>query len=160
MPLLRQTLVLSLICFLLAGAVAMAGEGAKATAEDVPDCRIWTALVLATNTPTHRGGTPELTNISDKIERFFGYSQVQLIGAATKNIDEDCERWLVPSQNFWMSVKSKREDKKSYLIDLTLFHDKRRLVETNAKLAPDSPLFIRGPLHARGQLVIVLQVLP
>ena len=32
--------------------------------------------------------------------------------------------------------------------------------ETEAKLAPDSPLFIRGPLHARGLILIVLQVKP
>jgi hypothetical protein len=102
----------------------------------------------------------ELARFSGMVKRFFGYNQIELIGSATKNVDEKCERWLVPSQNFWLSVKAKQDDGKGYLLNLSLFHDKRQLVETDARLGPDSPLIIRGPMHARGQLLIVLQVLP
>jgi hypothetical protein len=31
-------------------------------------------------------------------------------------------------------------------------------VQTEAKLGANSPILIRGPMHARGQLIIVLKV--
>jgi hypothetical protein len=124
------------------------------------DERIWTALVLASNVENPKAPAPELSRLGGKVQRFFGYNQVQLIGAATKSMDEDCERWLVPSQNFWFSVKAKQKQDNRYLVDIVLFHDKRRLVETQAKLGVGGPLVIRGPMHAKGQLLIVVQVLP
>jgi hypothetical protein len=58
-----------------------------------------------------------------------------------------------------MSVDAKQAPASSYLLKIALYHDKRCLVTARLKLVPDSPLIIRGPLHARGQLLIVLQVL-
>ncbi len=130
---------------------------AKAEAADTD--RIWSALVLATHSANPREPAPELQKFSGKIKKFFGYNQVELVGSATKTVTAECERWLVPSQNFWLSVKSTQAIKDGYLLDLVVFHDKRRLVSAQAKLAHGSPLMIRGPMHARGQLIIVLQVL-
>ncbi len=130
------------------------GETARA------DEKIWSALLLASNSETPKKAAPEVARLQGVVERFFGYNQILLIGSATKTIDADCERWLVPSQNFWLGIKAKKGEEESYRLDVTLFHDKRRLVETQAKLGQSSPLIIRGPLHARGQLLIVLQVLP
>lgn len=121
--------------------------------------RIWSALVLATNVPKPKEPSPELARFSGKIKKFFGYNQVELVGSATKTVATNSERWLVPSQNFWLSVKTKQALAKGYLLDVTLYHDERCLVTAEAKLAPGSPLLIRGPMHARGQLIIVLQVL-
>ena len=59
-----------------------------------------------------------------------------------------------------MSVRSKREAEGMYLLDLNIFHGRRQVAETQAKLAADSPLLIRGPMCARGQLVIALQIVP
>ena len=124
------------------------------------DERIWSALVLATNAKSPKPPAPELDRFSRKVERFFGYNQLQLIGSATKSVEADCEKWLVPSQNFWLNVKAKQMDEGGYLLDLVLFHDKQRLVETKAKLGTGRPLIIRGPMYGEGQLLIVLQLLP
>lgn len=129
------------------------------TARAAEDDRIWGALVLATNSPNPKAPAPELKRFAGKIEKFFGYNQVELIGSAAKTVTADCERWLVPSQNFWLCVKSKQAQEHGYLLDITLFHDKRCLVTAKAKVSPGSPLLIRGPLHARGQLIIVLEVI-
>lgn len=124
--------------------------------------KIWSAVVLATNPPTPKDTPPELREFTTRLKRVFGYSQFELIGAASEKIDEQNESWLVPSQSFWLSVKARRaiskEARGGYLLNLQLFHDKRPLLETEAKLAPGSPLFIRGPEYGHGQLIIVLQV--
>ncbi len=141
------------LCAALAALWLLAPE---ARAED----RIWSAIVLASETAQPKEPPAELQRVAKKIERFFGYNQLELIGSANKEIDEQFEKWLVPSQHFWLCVKARRApgNAPSYLLKISLFHDRRPLVETEARLAPDMPLFIRGPMHARGQIIIALQV--
>src|SRR3954468_18484344 len=124
------------------------------------DEHIWSALVLASKVDKPKPAPPELAKIGPKIQQIFGCNQVEIIGSATKTIDEELEHWLVPTQNFWLCVKSKRKADTAYTLDLSIYQDKRCIVQTQAKLGPNSPLLIRGPMHARGQLVIVLQVQP
>lgn len=124
------------------------------------DERIWSALVLTSKVDKPKAVPAELTKIAPKIQQIFGCNQVEVIGSATKTIDEEQEHWLVPTQNFWLCVKSRRKGDIVYTLDLSIFQDKRCIVKTEAKLGPNSPLLIRGPMHARGQLVIVLQVQP
>ena len=136
---------------------------ASATATHAED-RIWCAVVIASNVDDPKPPPAELKRFALRMKRVFGYNQFELFGSATKTIDESVERWLVPSQNFWLCVKAKptrqRDVDRGYDLDLQLFHDKRRLLETDVTLAFESPVFIRGPLHARGQILIVLQILP
>ncbi len=124
--------------------------------------KIWTAVVLATNASAPKDPPAELRDIAPRLKRVFGYSQFELIGSAAEKIDDGTENWLVPSQTFWLSVKARRslskEARGGYLLNLELFQNKRPLLETEAKLAPGSPLFIRGPQYGNGQLIIVLQV--
>lgn len=121
--------------------------------------RIWAALVLASNPQRPKPPVPELVPFSGKIRKFFGYNQVELVGAAEKPISGECERWLVPSQNFWLNIKTKQVLTSGYLVDILLYQDNRCILKAEARLAPGSPLLIRGPVHARGQLIIALQVL-
>lgn len=133
---------------------ALALGSARAEADD----RIWTGIVLASQSPKPKAPPTELTKVAEKVEHFFGYNQLELIGSASKNLEEQGEHWLVPTQHFWVSVKSKRLGESEYLLQIGLFHDRHTLVETEARLGPNSPLLIRGPMHARGQLLVVLQV--
>lgn len=127
--------------------------------DSADDDRIWSGIVLATQADKPKAAPSELQRVAPRIERFFGYNQLELIGSATKNVDEACERWLVPSQHFWLCVKAKKgANEHSYTLHTTLFHDQKSIVETDAKLGRDMPLLIRGPMHARGQLLIILQL--
>lgn len=140
--------------------MALAGVWAgMIPAAHADDHRIWTALVLASNAPKPKPPVRELVPFAGKIRKFFGYNQVELIGSASKPIKGERELWLVPSQNFWLNVKTKQALKDAYVVDILLYQDHRCLLKAEAKLAPGSPLLIRGPLHARGQLIIALQVL-
>jgi len=102
---------------------------------------------------------PELAPFAPKLSKCFGYDQFEILGSAVKAIDEQTERWLVPTPNFWVGAKSVR-DGAGYRLNLEFFHDKRRILETNARLGPNSPLFVRGPMHARGQLIVVFEIKP
>ncbi len=126
------------------------------------DDKVWSAVILATN--AKRGEKPkevpaELAPYSAKLGRIFGCDQFEVLGSATKSMDGQNERWLVPSQNFWVGATALREGD-GYRLKLEMFHDKRRIVETEAKLGPGSPLFIRGPMHERGQLIVVFEIRP
>ena len=146
-------------CGLIWIIVAMSLWACAPTSLGAEDDRIWSALVLARNVPQPREPIPELRPYSGKIKKFFGYNQVELVGSATKTMTAECERWLVPSQNFWLGVKSTEANAGGYRLEIELFQDKRRLITAKLQLAPGSPLIIRGPLHARGQLLIVLQIM-
>ncbi len=126
------------------------------------DDKIWSAVVLATDAAKPADAPAELRDFAARLKRVFGYNQFELIGSAVQTIDSADEGWLIPSKTFSLSVKARRSTSKEarggYLLNLKLFQDKRPLVDTEAKLAPGSPLFIRGPQYGKGQLIFVLQI--
>ena len=158
---------------LVLAASALAAEGDPAPAETSsseaptpskvagPD-KIWSAVILATNPAAPKAAPPELVEFAPRLQRIFGYTQFEVIGATTEKIGDKSESWLVPSRNFWLQVKARRiaskEARGGYLLNLQFFQDKRPILESETKLAPGSPLFIRGPQHGNGQVIIVLQV--
>jgi hypothetical protein len=126
------------------------------------DDRIWSAVVVATNAASPTDPPSELREFAPRLKRIFGYNQFEIIGSAAQQIDDQVESWLVPSQSFSLCVKARRTTSKEarggYLLNLQLFQDKRPLVDTEAKLAPGSPLFIRGPQYGKGQILFVLMI--
>jgi hypothetical protein len=124
--------------------------------------KVWSAVVLASEMKKGTQPTvvpPELAPFVQKLSKFFGYDQFEILGSATKVMDGQNEHWLVPTKNFWVCAKTTREDG-GYRLNMEFFHDKRSLLKTEAMLGPKSPLFIRGPVHARGQLIFVFEVKP
>lgn len=124
--------------------------------------KVWSALVLASN--ARKGEQPkaapsEIAAYVPTLGKFFGCNQFEILGSATKAMDGQTERWLVPTQNFWVGAKATRQTS-GYLLDLEFFHDKRRILKAQAQLGPKSPLFVRGPMHARGQLIMVFEIKP
>ena len=140
--------------------ILLALLGATASAED----RLWTAVVIANNVAQPKEPPAELKPIVARLKRVFGYNQFEIIGTDVKPVGDGAEQKLSPTPNFWMNLKARhasvKEARGGYLLNLELYQDKRPLVDTVAMIAPESPLFFRGPLHARGQILIVLQVLP
>lgn len=158
---LAVALVLALVC----GALAFATTETVAVKTTTPAPaanKIWSALVVATNPENPKAAPAELKEFEKRMSRVFGYSQFELVGSNTQEIGEQGESWLVPSKSFRLGLKARRalskEAQGGYLLNLQLFQEKRPLVETEVKLAPGSPLFIRGPQYGKGQLIIVLQI--
>ena len=131
---------------------------ATARAED----KIWTAVVLATNAPSPKETPKELRAFEPKLKRIFGYNQFEVVGSATDTIEDKSELRLTPTQSFWMQAKARRATSKEarggYLLNLQLFREKRQLVDTEARLAPGSPLFISGPEYGKGRIVFALMI--
>ena len=131
---------------------------AFAQAED----KIWTAVVLATNVESPKETPKELRASLPKLKRVFGYNQFDVIGSASEKIEDGSALRLTPTQSFWIQAKARRATSKEarggYLLSLQLFNEKRQLVDTEARLAPGSPLFIRGPEYGKGQIVFALMI--
>ena len=134
------------------------GLPASAQAED----KIWTAVVLATNAASPKETPKELRESLPKLKRIFGYNQFEIVGSASDKIEDGSELRLMPTQSFWLQAKARRATSKEarggYLLSLQLFNEKRQLVDTEARLAPGSPLFIRGPEYGKGQIVFALMI--
>ena len=95
-----------------------------------------------------------------RLSKVLKYDQFEILGSASKTIGKnDQERWLVPSPTFLLGAQA-RPEAGGYRINLELYQEKRRLLQTEARLGMQSPLFIGGPRHARGQLVIVFEIRP
>jgi hypothetical protein len=128
----------------------------------IKEDRIWSAVIVATSPETPKEPPTELREFAARLKRVFGYTQYELAGSATEEIDELTENWLVPSPLFPLSVRARRTTSKEarggYLLNLQLFQEKHLVVDSEVKLAPGSPLFIRGPQYGKGQVIIVLQV--
>jgi hypothetical protein len=128
------------------------------------DERLWSAVVLASNKARPAAPPDELKPIAARLKRLFGYNQFEIIGSDVKPIEENVELTLTPTRTFWFNLKARHSNVKEVrggcLLNLELYQDKRTLVDSVAMIAPDSPLVFRGPLHARGQILILLQVLP
>lgn len=150
-----------MLAFAAAQTVALRTTSPTPAATPPPN-GVWSALVLATNSPNPKAPPAELEAFAPRMKRVFGYNQFELAGSAAQEIGDQSENWLVPSKTFWMGLKGRRavskEAQGGFLLSLQLFQDKRPLVDTEVKLAPGSPLFIRGPQYGKGQLIIVLQV--
>jgi hypothetical protein len=125
--------------------------------------KIWSALVLASDPASGRVPAPpppELAGYVKTLTKVFGYQQFEILGTASKAMGRDQqERWLVPSPTFLVGAQARRVGGE-YLIQLEVFQESRRLVQAEAKLGPQSPLFIGGPRHARGQLLVVFEIRP
>src|SRR5688572_28218027 len=125
--------------------------------------KIWSALVLASDPEPGKKAKEapaELAPYARKLTKVFNYTQFEILGSATKAIGGGGqERWLVPSPTFMVGVEAAKEGG-GYKINLGLFHERRRLVRTQAMLGMQSPLFISGPKHERGQLIVVFEIRP
>jgi hypothetical protein len=126
--------------------------------------KIWSAVLLASNAADPKPVCAELKPVAKRLQRVFGYNQFEVVGHAAAEIDDDARISLTPTKTFWLNLQARRatnpDARGGYLLNLLLYQNDRALVDTVALIAPGSPLFFRGPMSARGQVLIVLQVQP
>ena len=120
--------------------------------------RIWSGLVFATNEARPVSLPKRFAGFEQKLRSAFGYNQYRLLSEHREKMDEQYEGWLLPGKGFCVSVRSQQEQDGDYVLTLQIYQEKRLLVETRARLAKGSPMFVRGPMYDCGQLILVLVV--
>lgn len=138
----------------LLGLALFLGVSAQAGAAE----KVWSGLVVATNTAKPQPPPPEMRRFADTLRRTFGYKQFSLIGQSRKTLSSGEENWLAKSKHFSLHVDARGATKDGYRLKLTLFQDRHVLLETDATLKKSSPLVIKGPQVGAGQLLLLLIV--
>jgi hypothetical protein len=134
------------------------------TDSGIPRGHIWSAVLIANNVAKPKEPPPELKVLAPRLNRVFGYNQFEIAGKDEAPIEDGAERKLTPSRAFWIDLKARKasikEARGGYLLNLRLYQNEKPIVDTVALIAPESPLFFRGPMHAKGQIIVALQVQP
>ncbi len=120
--------------------------------------RIWSAVVLATRETPPRAVPSKLADFQETLENVFGYNSFYLMGEKTKDIHSGATEWLVPCKRIYMKMSILDTSTTGYRMRIELYNNKDLLVTTEAKLARDAPLYIRGPQWGQGQIVAILKV--
>jgi hypothetical protein len=120
--------------------------------------RIWSALVLATKENPPSEIPAGLERFAATLRRIFGYNSLYLLGEKKRDLFSGGEEWLVPSKEFFFRVQSLSRNATFYTLRIELYRDKNLLLTTEAKLAKNAPLYIRGPAWGSGQLILLLEV--
>jgi hypothetical protein len=132
----------------------MAFAGADAAAGD----RIWSALALATVEAPAAPVPRALSGVAPTINEIFGYNSLYLLGEKKRDLFDGSEEWLIPSKQFFFKIQCLSQELTFYLVRIELYREKNLLLTTEAKLAKEAPLYIRGPQWGRGLLIFVLEV--
>ena len=148
------------------GSVMVESNLARKTEPAAQEDRIWSEVILATNSATPKPSPPELVDAEPMLKRVFGYNQFEVVGRCTEVIDTVHEHWLTPGKNFSLSVSAHRAAgqelqhfRGGYALSLQIFQQKRSLVKTEARIAPGIPLWFRGPECGKGLIIFVIKVL-
>ena len=120
--------------------------------------RIWSAVALATIEHSAAPVPTALKELAPEINEIFGYDSLYVLGEKKRDLSIGRVEWLIPTKDFFFKVECLSQELTSYLLRIELYRDKDLLVTTEAKLAKDAPLYIRGPQWGRGQLIFVLEV--
>lgn len=119
---------------------------------------IWSGLVLATKENPAQPVPESLKNFAPVIKEVFGYNSLYLLGQKKRGLVSGGEEWLVPSEEFFVRVQCLSQEETHYKLRIELYRGKKLLVTTEARLARDAPLYIRGPNWGKGQLIFLLEV--
>jgi hypothetical protein len=120
--------------------------------------RIWSALVLATKETPPSPIPDTLEQFAPAIKKIFGYNSLYLLGEKKRDLHSGGEEWLVPSKEFFFKVQCLSQEATYYPLRIELYRDKSLLLTTEANLAKNAPLYIRGPAWGRGHLIFLLEV--
>lgn len=119
---------------------------------------LYGALVMASNAERPAEPPLEIQPELENLRGVFGYNQFVILGQKCQTLTQGTEDWLVSSPKFFLRVDTRNPVPGGYAVGLQLFREKRMLAQARLNLTRGSPLFIRGPMVAKGQLVILLKV--
>ncbi|MDX1680036.1 MAG: hypothetical protein R3242_04820 [Akkermansiaceae bacterium] len=96
-------------------------------------------------------------------EEQMRFKHYRLLGTDTKELFRSYENWaepVKPSDEIMVRFEAQSDpgpDKA--LLDLELWLGRKKIVKTDIQLAPDTPLWVRGPAWRQGHLIIAVSLL-
>ncbi len=120
--------------------------------------QVWAGLVLATKEEPPGAVPRPLEKFQPALARVFGYNTFYLLGQKRAEVQPGTSGWLVPSERIFLQVTGLSSSRSRLHLRLDLYEGRELLATTEAQLARDAPLYIRGPQWGRGLIVIVLEV--
>ena len=143
-------------CWIAAAIFALAylvPPGARAEGDE-----IWSAVVLATREDPPKPPPKKIASLAPDLSEIFGYNTFYLIGQKETGLYEGQEKWLLPSRRIFLKTEILSREAARYVARIDLYDGETLLVSTEAKLAREAPLFIRGPGWGKGQLIAIVGV--
>jgi hypothetical protein len=119
----------------------------------------WGCLIYASNAGQRNDLPDRLNGYDARMSGAFGYSRFCVIAQRQTALQAQKETGLVFSDDLKIVLTSLTggSDGK-YLIKLLFVEGADPVMETQARVSRDSPLFIRGPNWRDGQIIIVVMV--
>ena len=139
---------------ILSALIALLALVSSARAAD----QVWAALVLATKEEPAGPVPRQLEKFQPALSRVFGYNTFYLLGQKKEIVSPGMSGWLVPSRRIFLQVTGLGSSRSQLHLRLDLYEGRELLASTEARLARDAPLYIRGPEWGRGLIVIILEV--
>lgn len=121
---------------------------------------LYGALVMASNVEHPAEAPLEIRSELEDLRAVFGYNEFIILGQKQKPVLDGTEDWLVSSPKFFLRIDTKNPIPGGYAMGLQLFSEKKVIAQARAKLTRENALFIRGPMVAQGQLIILLKIAP
>jgi hypothetical protein len=119
----------------------------------------WGCLIYASNAGARNDLPDRLNGYDGRMSCAFGYSRFNMIAQRQIALRAQKEAGLVFSNDLKIMLTSlKGGSDGKYLIKLLFVEDNEPVMETQARVSRDSPLFIRGPNWRDGQIIIVVMV--
>jgi hypothetical protein len=150
----RRSSFVAVFCFLL---FFLGLSSIRARAAE----NFWGCLIYASNAVAPNELPDRLNGYDVRMRGAFGYSRFCTIAQRQTTLQAQKEAGLVFSDDLKIMLTSLTggSDGK-YLIKLLFVEGKEPVMETQARVSRDSPLFIRGPNWRDGQIIIVVMVAP
>jgi len=148
----RRSCFVPVLCFLL---IFLGFSSIRASAAE----NFWGCLIYASNAGARNQLPDRLNGYDVRMSGAFGYSRFCTIAQRQTKLQAQKEAGLVFSDDLKIVLTSMTggSDGK-YLIKLLFVEGKEPVMETQARVSRDSPLFIRGPNWRDGQIIIVVMV--
>jgi hypothetical protein len=119
----------------------------------------WGCLIYASDSAQCNSLPERLRGYEARMSGAFGYSRFCLIAQQQTTVQTERETGLAFSGDLKIVLTSLAgaPDGK-YLIRLLFVQSEEPVMETQARVSPNSPLFIRGPNWRDGQIIIVVMI--
>ena len=133
--------------------------GIPARAQAQPEAEVWGCLLYASNDKASGELPTLLSRYYQRLHENLGYSAFRVVAQGETALKPGRETWLKVGTDIKVHLYSvSRTDRGEYTITLQVFDGGKPLVETQARVNPGSPLFIRGPAWHAGQLVLAVMI--